>query len=296
MTSWIHVTYTGEDPPWILKEIPGKGFCAYAARSFSAGEIICTEKPTCWVHGHHPFDQAQLEEIDQRVEELDDDQRNAFYAMSNAFPDAPSVAAGIFMTNCFDMTDAPHGESCAMYLAIARLNHSCTPNAQQTHLPETSEEVLYAARDIMEGEEINDSYIDLRQDTASRQATLQEIYRFTCACEACSDDVSDAERVEDDLLRSRAAALDEQVMLLAADDLDSALTVAFDAVRILSSKKCLKWSVRYLADAYMTVYQLEVACGGSEKKAKKYLQAAHELNQRLTGPRSPDTASSRQKL
>ena len=44
--------------------------------------------------------------------------------------DGLTRAAGIFMTNCFDMTDSIYGESCAMYLALARLNHSCCPNVQ----------------------------------------------------------------------------------------------------------------------------------------------------------------------
>jgi hypothetical protein len=46
-----------------------------------------------------------------------------------------------------------------MYLALARLNHSCTPNVQQTHMPDTTEEALFACRDIKRGEEINDCYI-----------------------------------------------------------------------------------------------------------------------------------------
>ena len=36
-------------------------------------------------------------------------------------------------------------------ITCVRLNHSCTPNAQQTHIPSSGEEVLYAARDIQIG-------------------------------------------------------------------------------------------------------------------------------------------------
>ena len=48
--------------------------------------------------------------------------------------DGLTIAAGIFMTNCFDMTESIYGESCAMYLALARLNHSCCPNVQVSEL------------------------------------------------------------------------------------------------------------------------------------------------------------------
>ena len=57
---------------------------------------------------------------------------------------------------------------------------------QQTHYPDTTEEVLYAARDIRKGEEINDCYIDLRQPKIKRQAELREYYRFDCSCAGCS--------------------------------------------------------------------------------------------------------------
>ena len=57
---------------------------------------------------------------------------------------------------------------------------------QQTHYPDTTEEVLYAVRDIRKGEEINDCYIDLRQPKIKRQAELREYYRFDCLCAGCS--------------------------------------------------------------------------------------------------------------
>ena len=305
-TSWLHVSFEGDEAPWTLRELPGMGYAAFATRSFHAGDLICTEKPTVWVHGHHPFDQTQLTEIDERVGNLSKEEQDAFYAMSNAFPDAATPAAGIFMTNCFDMADAPHGESCAMYLAIARLNHSCIPNVQQTHLPDTGEEVLYAVRDINIGDELNDCYIDLRQSTVLRQAALQDIYRFTCTCAACNNgddgDIgaeSHQYHIEDDRRRTRAAEFDDRIFEAVNEDdggTDTALEIAYDAVRLLSAKDCLKWSVRYLADAHMSVYQLEVACGTKGNKALKHLKAAHTLNMQLTGPRSPESRNTAEKL
>lgn len=187
VTHWRHVRYDLElGRPWIVREEPGRGYVAYATRSFQMGEKICSEFPTVWIHGHHPFDESQIQEIHDKVNALDAVDKEAFYAMANVFPEFPP-AVGIFMTNCFDMTDSIYGTCCAMYLALARLNHSCYPNAQQTHIPSTTEEVLYAARTIEKGEEINDCYIDLRQSRIKRRHELQEYYRFYCTCQACQD-------------------------------------------------------------------------------------------------------------
>ena len=116
-------------------------------------------------------------------------------------------AAGIFMTNSFDMVDSPRGMACGMYVALARyvrvmvlcsmlsyasritpcleslplfspsllllslllslplfssslsLNHSCVPNAQQTHVPSSGSEVLYASRKIVIGKYSNDLFL-----------------------------------------------------------------------------------------------------------------------------------------
>jgi hypothetical protein len=149
-------------------------------------------------------------------------ERSAFYDMSNAYTDEPTKSSGIYMTNAFDMPNYQESEedddqkTSGMFLAIARLNHSCLPNAQQTYIPfdllpkelqrsglkystGNSEEelcspvgceVLYATRDIAAGEELCDCYIELRQTTEERRQELLQLYRFHCTCPACgqSDD------------------------------------------------------------------------------------------------------------
>lgn len=121
-------------------------------------------------------------------------------------------STGIFLTNSFDMTDSPTGPSCGMYLAIARLNHSCCPNAQQTHIPESQEEVLYACRDIQIGEEINDCYIELRKGKQARNRELLELFRFECSCISCSfDDISSN---SDDNCREKAMVLEDTMLEL----------------------------------------------------------------------------------
>lgn len=194
------------------------------------------------------------------------------------------------MTNCFDMTDSIYGESCAMYLALARLNHSCSPNVQQTHYPDTTEEVLYACRDIKQGDEINDCYIDLRQCRADRQAALLEFYRFTCTCSACSLETELMKK--DDQVRVRAADIVDQIVALLEEGEDGSQSLAFDAavqsVRLLEDARFTSWSVRYVAECCLSVYQIALSMADREL-ALRYLERAHRWNVQLQGERSPDS-------
>ena len=173
-TYWRYTNYSNapeEETPWELRYSEKTGYAAFARRRFKKGECIVVERPIVSVRGHHPFTEHQREEIAENVGKLDATDREAFFSMSNVFIEAVGgEEEGIFMTNSFDMVDSPQGPSCGMYLAIGRLNHSCCPNAQQTHIPDTGEEVLYASRDIESGDEINDCYIELRNSKSDRAA------------------------------------------------------------------------------------------------------------------------------
>jgi len=293
------------EPPWVLKEVSPGNLAAFATRIFEAGEVILIEAPTVIVRGWHPFTLEQQRSIEERVAALNVDDRNAFFDMANVF-EAHSIeeveedhktkgtsskvtrGAGIFMTNCFDMTDCPDGDSCAIYAAIARLNHSCQPNAQQTHLPDTGEEVLIASRTILIGEEICDCYIDLRQSTAKRRAVLSDLFRFHCQCPACTSASAD----EDDRLRERAAKYEGDILTAAAEmDAGIALDIALGSVRLLDNPRAHSWSVRYIADAHMSVHQLAIELG-QKSLAAEHITKAHYWNQRLTSSESPASKSS----
>eukprot|EP01036_Dinobryon_divergens_P052499 gene52499-70199_t len=139
-TYWEHVKYNGDMAPWTLRVIDNQGFASFSNHRYEAGVEICRELPTVTVMGWHPYTASQIDQIEERVVTLPSEDKEAFYAMANVFPEHSSVAAGIFMTNSFDMTDSPNGIESGMYCAIARLNHSCVPNAQQTHYPDSTEE------------------------------------------------------------------------------------------------------------------------------------------------------------
>lgn len=109
-----------------------------------------------------------------------------------SFPSLASVSQGrdllnIFYNNNFSISGTTGRR--AVFLTVARLNHSCVPNAQgnlNTALP-GSQFTIHALRAIAEGEEITISYLhDELAIRSARQSRLQEGYGFECACELCS--------------------------------------------------------------------------------------------------------------
>jgi len=286
---------TTTNPPWITREYEGRGLCAFATREFDAGDIIVTELPLVSVNGHDPFTSEQLAEMETNISYLSIEEKEAFYAMANSRPNAPTQAAGIFMTNSFDMTHRPAGPGCAIYCAIGRLNHSCCPNTQQTYIPETGEEVLVASRRIEVNEELNDCYIDLRMSRKDRQQELLNNYGFLCSCSACSCP-DEAKVTADDTKRKQAMILEEQIINVAQDgQSEDALDSALELVKILKSPDAQGWSVRYIASAYMYVYLTSDAVG-LEDVPLQSLRNAHQWNSLLQGNRTPDSIRTKQLL
>ncbi|KAH7035933.1 uncharacterized protein B0I36DRAFT_361244 [Microdochium trichocladiopsis] len=93
----------------------------------------------------------------------------------------------IFRTNAYML---PDGRS-AMFPLVARINHSCAPNAANVWDPQAQVRVIWASRDIQAGEEVLVSYAPLLQDTESRRERLRQ-YGFECGCDVCREDDDDA--------------------------------------------------------------------------------------------------------
>lgn len=113
-------------------------------------------------------------------------------AVWGSFPSLGSVTQrrdllNIFYNNNFAVS-GPSGKR-AVFLTVARLNHSCIPNSQgnlNTALP-GSQFTIHALREIAEGEEITISYLHDELGIRSvRQTVLKDGYGFECACEICS--------------------------------------------------------------------------------------------------------------
>ncbi|TDZ35716.1 SET domain-containing protein 5 [Colletotrichum spinosum] len=137
----------------------------------------------------------------------------------------------IFRNNNFNIGD----EVQALFPQVARLNHSCVPNAQGNFNKALGAFTVHATRDIKAEEEITISYLDehlgLRD---SRQSALQDGYGFACNCPACSSATSAAGEAR----RAETAQKLEKFAELASQDPNDefqmmmALLEAYDAEKI----------------------------------------------------------------
>jgi hypothetical protein len=95
----------------------------------------------------------------------------------------------IFRSNAYNTGDDHIG----LFPKVARINHSCRPNCGNHWSEKRGERVIYAARDIEEGEELTVSYIPLLKKTAERQARLGQ-YGFRCDCAACRHPTTEGDK------------------------------------------------------------------------------------------------------
>jgi SET domain-containing protein len=170
--------------PLYARAVPGKGYATFAAHSFRKGDLILQESPLVTVIGKRPYSRVQVEALQHSVSSLTPEKKETFFKLCNAFPEeSQGVEVAIVRTNGFDICD---GSGSAIYPTLARINHSCAPNARQEHVISTAEERIVASRDIAADEEVNISYIDICQPISRRREQLLESYGFHCVCKSCS--------------------------------------------------------------------------------------------------------------
>lgn len=83
------------------------------------------------------------------------------------------------------------GDSFGLSPKVARINHSCRPNAVYFWSQQLGKRIVYAASQINKGEEILVSHIPLLRTKAERAMRLHQ-YGFKCECEACAAGMGDA--------------------------------------------------------------------------------------------------------
>lgn len=116
------------------------------------------------------------------------------------------LVASIMQTNAFNV-DVGNGMGCnhrALFPQIARINHSCVPNAHVCYYPSSTSSitatgktasslhrrrhegrmVVHALRNLHEGEEVQIAYFSILLSRPERQTKAQK-WGFTCRCPAC---------------------------------------------------------------------------------------------------------------
>jgi hypothetical protein len=117
------------------------------------------------------------------VDDLSPSDRSAFLALSSSPVHKSWGSYGrIYRTNAFNNA----GDESGFFPLTARMNHSCAPRVSKEFDVEHQVRHVVALKDIKKGQELTDSYCDLLQDRASRQAALKAMYGFVCDCPPCS--------------------------------------------------------------------------------------------------------------
>lgn len=178
-----------EDVDYRIKAISGKGLGLVATRAIQQGTKIIVEEPLilvpmpAMVPGMGFRLEDMISDIEAAFEKLMSDQKEVFLALSDhKFPSEKDQTRllTILRSNAFNTGESHIG----LFPKIARINHSCRPNAGNWWSEKTGRRVIFAARDIQEGEEITFSYTPLLKSTEERQARLSQ-YGFKCDCAAC---------------------------------------------------------------------------------------------------------------
>ncbi|KAI3390568.1 hypothetical protein diail_9192 [Diaporthe ilicicola] len=185
-----------------VRHAGAKGFGVFATRPIARGTRILAERPLLSITNNDSSILAVASRLSRedrhRLLSLsrNDAKRNSLLRLAAAawesFPSLSSFTRNrdllnIFYNNNFYLTGSS-GER-AVFLTVARINHSCVPNAQgnvNTALP-GGQFTIHALKAIADGDEITISYLhDELAVRSARQQRLKEGYGFECACDICN--------------------------------------------------------------------------------------------------------------
>lgn len=183
-----------------VRTSPSKGLGVFASQPIQAGTQIMQEIPLISVkmpemvpgQGFRVTD--MIDDIDAAFRKLNTTEQASFLSLHDfRYPgeEDQSHLLSILRSNGYIT-----GDRIGLFPRASRINHSCRPNAGTWWSEKSGRRLVYAHRDIAEGEEITVSYIPLLQSARDRQARLQQ-YGFECDCDACNErsDTSDKRRV-----------------------------------------------------------------------------------------------------
>ncbi|EFQ30950.1 SET domain-containing protein 5 [Colletotrichum graminicola M1.001] len=199
-----------DDGLWEVRPSPGKGLGVFALQTIHAGTRILDESPLftidpgSLVSGQGFSFAAIAVAVDEAFAALNATARAEFLScpehrnLDDEADAAWSREALVFRTNAYTMP----GGTVGIFPRVAKVNHSCRPNAGAATVggggsgdEGPARRIVYAARDIRTGEEVTVTYAPLAQTTDERRARLAQ-WGFTCDCAACETRDDDEQRVE----------------------------------------------------------------------------------------------------
>ncbi|KAK9426737.1 putative SET domain-containing protein [Seiridium unicorne] len=266
-----------------IESVPSKGKGLIASKPIPAGTLLISEPPLFTTASLTNADTIE-KDLGVIVRSLPKEGQRAFLSLHNNFPGQPNPFSNIIRSNGYPL--GPNSEVGGIFPLIARLNHSCLPNAQHSWNEKLQRQTVYAVRDVAAGAELTLSYHNGGPST-ERKAALKQFFGFDCACELCSLPPEKL-RKSDKRLRD-AAMLDEmigdskRVQLQPAD----ALKDCKELLRIYE-KEGIK--DKRLPRLYYDAFQI-CALHSDAARASVFAESARRARELCEGPESEEAAS-----
>ncbi|CUS14257.1 unnamed protein product, partial [Tuber aestivum] len=152
--------------------VPGKGMGIVANYYIRRGTRIISDAPLFKIPNYTSDQAAITSYVTKELKGKTKDEQRMFLSLFNAYPGEYMPFYGITKTNALPL--GPDSEDAGLFLTVARLNHSCSPNANHTWNSNTGTETIHAIRDILRGEEITICYIGSDKSCRDREGRRKD--------------------------------------------------------------------------------------------------------------------------
>ena len=205
---------------------------------------------------------------------------------ANAFKNANTAIAS---RNISQPAESPLRWSYSLFANVARINHSCGPNARASYIPASGSEAIYSVCDIAAGEEILIAYFDLSMHGRGRKQRAQD-WGFVCHCRACEMSSADykiyAHLLVDIRKETKFADLLAQEEFVkgrvqSKDGGKQAVQRVQKLIDLVRSEK-FPWLVLLLPELYKTLSD-QYLSAGMAKEAKDAARTSVELEEGMAG-------------
>ncbi|KAK3722767.1 hypothetical protein LTR37_002339 [Vermiconidia calcicola] len=166
---------------YAVKPSPDKGLGVFATRPVKPGTVIIRDHVSMKIR--RPEYDVTSQHVQSAFDALSKEDQAAFMALHEGNLPYNTKLLRIYKANAFG--DEVHAW---VYLKLARLNHSCAPNAEITEPYNEADVKLVALKPIRKGEEVLISYNGALEEGSKRErATVtRENHGFECNCSVCS--------------------------------------------------------------------------------------------------------------
>ncbi|PUU75000.1 hypothetical protein B9Z19DRAFT_1067790 [Tuber borchii] len=261
--------------------VPGKGMGIVANYYIRRGTRIISDAPLFKIPNYTSDPAAVTTHVTKELKGKSKDEQRMFLSLFNAYPKDYMPFYGITKTNALPL--GPDSEHAGLFLTVARLNHSCSPNASHAWNSNTGTETIHAIRDILRGEEVTICYIGSDKscrDREGRRKELAAVFKFECHCTVC--DLAPEQSLASDKRRAEIEKLDEIVgqgdllMLHAATALNNCRTMLhlMDEERIYDKR---------VSGIYYDAFQICIA-NGDVARASAFARRTVEERMLCEGP------------